>query len=111
MLAAEPPATTEVRAAAGDQSAGEAAAPADAARADSTPAGGNSAGGTPDEALPIDVLNLSSRAWGSLRQDGIQTLGELTRRTGQQLLALDHIGPASLADIRGKLADRGLASG
>ncbi len=64
---------------------------------------------TPDEALPIDVLNLSTRAWSSLRHDGIQTLGDLTRRTGQQLLAIDGVGPASLADIKAKLADRGLA--
>jgi carbon monoxide dehydrogenase subunit G len=93
MLAAEPASAAEVNAAGDDQSAGEAAVPA---------------GGTSDEALPIDVLNLSSRAWGSLRQDGIQTLGDLTRRTDQQLLALDNIGPASVADIRSKLADRGL---
>jgi carbon monoxide dehydrogenase subunit G len=66
------------------------------------------AGGTPDEALPIDVLNLSTRAWSSLRQDGIQTLGDLTRRTVQQLRAIDGVGPASLADIQTKLADRGL---
>jgi carbon monoxide dehydrogenase subunit G len=64
---------------------------------------------TPDEALPIDVLNLSTRAWSSLRRDGIQTLGDLTRRTGQQLLAIDGVGPASVADIEAKLADRGLA--
>jgi carbon monoxide dehydrogenase subunit G len=64
---------------------------------------------TSDEALPIDVLNLSTRAWSSLRQDGIQTLGDLTRRTSQQLLAIDGVGPASLADIEAKLADRGLA--
>jgi carbon monoxide dehydrogenase subunit G len=62
-----------------------------------------------EEALPIDVLNLAARAWSSLRQDGIQTLGDLTRRTEQQLLAIDNIGPASVTDIRGKLADRGLA--
>jgi carbon monoxide dehydrogenase subunit G len=62
-----------------------------------------------DEALPIDVLNLSTRAWSSLRRDGIQTLGDLTRRTEQQLIAIDGVGPASLADIHGKLADRGLA--
>ncbi len=67
------------------------------------------AGGTPDEALPIDVLNLSTRAWSSLRQDGIQTLGDLTRRTVQQLRSIDGVGPASLADIQTKLADRGLA--
>jgi len=62
-----------------------------------------------DEALPIDVLNLSTRAWSNLRRDGVQTLGDLTRRTEQQLLAIDGVGPASLADIRSKLADRGLA--
>jgi hypothetical protein len=55
------------------------------------------------------VLNLSSRAWSSLRHDGIQTLGDLTRRTEQQLRAIDGVGPASLTDIRTKLADRGLA--
>jgi carbon monoxide dehydrogenase subunit G len=66
-------------------------------------------GSTPDEALPIDVLNLSTRAWSSLRQDGIQTLGDLTRRTVQQLRSIDGVGPASLADIQTKLADRGLA--
>jgi len=67
------------------------------------------ASGTPDEALPIDVLNLSTRAWSSLRQDGIQTLGDLTRRTVQQLRGIEGVGPASLADIQTKLADRGLA--
>jgi carbon monoxide dehydrogenase subunit G len=91
MLAAEPAA------------AGSAAADADPDADVAVPADGAA-----DEALPIDVLNLSSRAWGSLRKDGIQTLGDLTRRTDQQLLALDNIGPASVADIRSKLADRGL---
>jgi uncharacterized protein len=61
-----------------------------------------------EEALPIDVLNLNARAWSSLRRDGIQTLGDLTRRSGQQLLAIDGVGPASLADIRARLAERGL---
>jgi len=113
MLAADSGAT------AGAAAAGAAAAGAGPAEATGAEAGGAKderadeagtvpAGGTPDEALPIDVLNLSSRAWGSLRQDGIQTLGDLTRRTEQQLRALDNIGPASIADIRSKLADRGL---
>src|SRR5215469_2959114 len=69
---------------------------------------GESAGAAAEEALPIDVLNLNTRAWSSLRRDGIQTLGDLTRRSGQQLLAIDGVGPASLADIRSRLADRGL---
>ncbi len=103
MLAAEPAAGTPVPAT---------AAPAAAATGETDQPAGNEAapaGGAPDEALPIDVLNLSSRAWSSLRHDGIQTLGDLTRRTEQQLRAIDGIGPASLADIKTKLADRGLA--
>ena len=63
----------------------------------------------PDEDLPIDVLNLATRAWSSLRADGIQTLGDLVRRTPEQLLAIDNIGPASLAEISRRLGDRGLA--
>jgi len=92
-----------------------ASAAATGAAAQQTPANetsGNEAApgsGTPDVALPIDVLNLSSRAWSSLRRDGIQTLGDLIRRTEQQLRAIDGVGPASLTDIQTKLADRGLA--
>jgi len=71
--------------------------------------GAEPAPGAPDEALPIDVLNLPTRAWSSLRADGIQTLGDLVRRTPDQLLAIDHIGPASVAEISRRLADRGLA--
>ena len=88
---------------------GEAAAAAVAANGDVSAVANAVGTGAGDEALPIDVLNLSSRAWSSLRQDGIQTLGDLTRRTEQQLRAIDGVGPASLADIRTKLADRGLA--
>jgi carbon monoxide dehydrogenase subunit G len=98
MLAAEP-----ATAAAAEPAAG-AAAESDTSAANAAPAGS-----PPDEALPIDVLNLSGRAWSSLRHDGIQTLGDLTRRTEQQLRAIENIGPASLADIKAKLADRGLS--
>ena len=63
----------------------------------------------PEESLPIDVLNLPVRAWNSLHKEGIQTLGDLTRRTPEQLLAIGNIGPASLAEINSRLADRGLA--
>jgi len=79
--------------------------------ATATSAGNGAAhdGGATDEALPIDVLNLGTRAWSNLRRDGIQTLGDLTRRTSQQLLAIENIGPATVAEIAAKLADRGLA--
>jgi len=93
MLAAEPAAPAPAADTAEPANTTEPAAPAESAQ---------------DQALPIDVLNLSSRAWSSLRQDGIQTLGDLTKRTEQQLRAIENIGPASLADIKSKLADRGL---
>jgi carbon monoxide dehydrogenase subunit G len=101
MLAAEPPA-----AAASADGKGAAAEGTISAAAGTGP---ETSGAAAEEALPIDVLNLSSRAWSSLRHDGIQTLGDLTRRTEQQLRAIENIGPASLADISAKLADRGLA--
>jgi carbon monoxide dehydrogenase subunit G len=77
--------------------------------AESTDAAGNTVAAGPDEDLPIDVLNLPVRAWSGLRQDGIQTLGDLVRRNEEQLLAIGNIGPASVAEIRSKLADRGLS--
>src|SRR5580700_2872148 len=101
MLAAEPPAAAA--------SAEENGARAKGTISAAAGTGPETSGAAAEEALPIDVLNLSSRAWSSLRHDGIQTLGDLTRRTEQQLRAIENIGPASLADIRAKLADRGLA--
>jgi carbon monoxide dehydrogenase subunit G len=68
-----------------------------------------SGGSTGDRSLPIDVLNLPLRTWNSLRRDGIQTLGDLVRRTPEQLLALEGIGPASASDISRRLEDRGLS--
>ncbi len=62
-----------------------------------------------EESLPIDVLNLPVRAWNSLRKEGIQTLGDLTRRTPEQLLAIGNIGPATVAEITTRLADSGLS--
>jgi carbon monoxide dehydrogenase subunit G len=106
MLAASEP-TSAAPAAESAATAPEAASTLAAPTAAATDVGQTA--NTTDEALPIDVLNLSARAWSSLRKDGVQTLGDLTRRTSQQLLAIDGVGPASVTDIRAKLAERGLA--
>jgi carbon monoxide dehydrogenase subunit G len=90
---------------AADSGAGQAGAKAD----DKSAAAVSADSSAQDEALPIDVLNLGSRAWSSLHEAGIQTIGDLVKRTSQQLLAIENVGPASVADIRRKLADRGLA--
>jgi carbon monoxide dehydrogenase subunit G len=62
--------------------------------------------GKPDQSL--EGLNLSIRSFNSLRREGIHTVPELAARTREQLLAIENIGPASVEEIRQKLADRGL---
>jgi carbon monoxide dehydrogenase subunit G len=70
-------------------------------------------GGEPEhapegEAQPIEELNLSLRSYNSLRREGIHTVGDLAAKTREDLLAIDHIGPASVEEIRQKLADLGM---
>src|SRR5262249_52069760 len=60
-------------------------------------------------AKPIEGLNLSLRSYNSLSREGIHTVGDLAAKTREELLAIDHIGPASVEEIRQKLADQGLA--
>ena len=62
-------------------------------------------------AQPIEELGLSPRSYNSLRGQGIHTVGDLAAKTREDLLAIDHIGPASVEEIRQKLADRGLTLG
>jgi carbon monoxide dehydrogenase subunit G len=59
-------------------------------------------------AKPIEGLNLSLRSYNSLRREGIETVGDLAAKTREELLAIDQIGPASVEEIRQKLADQGL---
>jgi uncharacterized protein len=73
------------------------------------PADGEPADGQEGELeKPIEGLNLSLRSYNSLRREGIETVGDLAAKTREELLAIDHIGPASVEEIRQKLADRGL---
>jgi carbon monoxide dehydrogenase subunit G len=62
-------------------------------------------------ALPLEDLNLPMRSYNSLRRDGVHTVGELAARTPAELLAVEGIGPASVEEIRRKLAERGLGLG
>jgi carbon monoxide dehydrogenase subunit G len=59
--------------------------------------------------VPIEELSLPLRAYNSLRREGVHTVGDLVARTPEQLLDIDNIGPASVEEIRQRLADRGLA--
>ena len=66
-------------------------------------------GTTADPAqLPIEELNLPVRSFNSLRREGVHTVGGLAARTEKELLAIDGLGPQSIKEIKGKLADHGL---
>jgi carbon monoxide dehydrogenase subunit G len=86
-----------------------AAEPAEQASAEEPTAavkGDGEAGGGP--ARPIEELNLSLRSYNSLSREGIHTVADLAAKTREELLAIDQIGPASVEEIRQKLADLGL---
>jgi DNA-directed RNA polymerase subunit alpha len=58
--------------------------------------------------LSIGELNLSVRARKCTTKLGINTIGELVRRTAEDLLECKNFGVTSLNEVREKLAERGL---
>ncbi|HEY2881977.1 MAG TPA: DNA-directed RNA polymerase subunit alpha C-terminal domain-containing protein [Pirellulales bacterium] len=67
---------------------------------------------SPDEAAlldrPITDLNLSVRARKCMVRLGINTISELVRRTGDDLLECKNFGVTSLTEVREKLTIKGL---
>lgn len=67
---------------------------------------------TPDEQLlmnkPLTFLDLSVRARKCMNRLNITTVGELIRRTQDELLDCKNFGVTSLNEIKGKLAEHGL---
>lgn len=58
--------------------------------------------------MPITELNLSVRARKCTTKLGINTIGDLIRRTAEDLLECKNFGVTSLNEVREKLAERGL---
>jgi len=58
--------------------------------------------------LPITELNLSVRARKCTTKLGITTIGELVRRTAEDLMECKNFGVTSLNEVREKLVERGL---
>jgi DNA-directed RNA polymerase subunit alpha len=58
--------------------------------------------------LPIGELNLSVRARKCTTKLGLVTIGDLVRRTAEDLLECKNFGVTSLNEVREKLSDRGL---
>jgi len=67
---------------------------------------------SPDERAllerPISDLNLSVRARKCMIRLGLNTIGELVRRTGDDLLECKNFGVTSLNEVREKLSLHGI---
>ncbi len=57
---------------------------------------------------PISILDLSTRASNGLKNEGIETIGELVKYSEDELLGLDKFGQNSLKEIKKKLEEIGL---
>ncbi|MCY4620939.1 MAG: DNA-directed RNA polymerase subunit alpha [bacterium] len=58
--------------------------------------------------LPIDALDLSERPRNCLRRAQIETVGELTKQTREDLLDMTNFGQKSLEEVIAKLDELGL---
>jgi carbon monoxide dehydrogenase subunit G len=113
------PAAADVGQAPGTPAPDSQAAGAPAAGAPAAETGATGGASTGDESgvnglaadaaqLPIEELNLPVRSFNSLRREGVHTVGGLAARTEKELLAIDGLGPQSIKEIKGRLADHGL---
>jgi len=57
----------------------------------------------------IDDLDLSARAYNSLKRTGVNTLEELTQKTEEGMIKLRNLGSKSLEEVKFKLKELGLS--
>ena len=60
---------------------------------------------------PISSLDLSVRAANCMREEGIETVAELTRHSVDKMLGLKNFGKTSLKEVEKKLTELGLTLG
>lgn len=63
----------------------------------------------PELEIPIEDLNLTQRSYNCLKREGIHTVGELVKRTEQNLLDIRNFGMKSIDEVKEKLEARGLS--
>jgi DNA-directed RNA polymerase subunit alpha len=67
----------------------------------------------PDKArlmvMPIEELDLSVRPYNCLKRAGIQTVGDLVKKSEEEVAAVKNFGRKSLDEVREKLAAHGLS--
>jgi DNA-directed RNA polymerase subunit alpha len=61
-----------------------------------------------DMALPIEELNLSVRSYNCLKREGVNTVGELTQKSEQELMDIRNFGQKSIDEVKGKLEELAL---
>ncbi len=62
-------------------------------------------------AKPISELDLSVRAKNCLDSENVQTIGDLVKKTENELLDIKNLGKTSLTELKKKVADLGLHFG
>lgn len=63
----------------------------------------------PALSIGIEQLNFSQRSYNCLKRSGIDTVGDITSRTEDEILKIRNLGKKSFDEIRGKIAAMGLA--
>lgn len=58
--------------------------------------------------MPIDELDLSVRSFNCLKRAGINTVGELTSKTDEDMMKVRNLGKKSLEEVKEKLVGLGL---
>jgi DNA-directed RNA polymerase subunit alpha len=64
---------------------------------------------TGDLALTVEELNLSVRSYNCLKREGIDTVGELVKRSEAELMDIRNFGQKSIDEVKAKLAEFGLS--
>jgi DNA-directed RNA polymerase subunit alpha len=62
-------------------------------------------------ALPLSGMGLSARAMNSLQKAHLETVGDLCRRTEEELLGVEAFGRTTLKEVVAKLEEQGLGLG
>jgi DNA-directed RNA polymerase subunit alpha len=62
-------------------------------------------------AMPLTGLGLSARAMNSLQKAHLETVGDLCRRTEEELLGVEAFGRTTLKEVVAKLEEQGLGLG
>jgi len=60
-------------------------------------------------AIPISDLKLSSRTINALNKEGIMTVGDLSKMTSEEMLAIDGVGEKAVTEISDALGDIGIS--